>query len=104
MGCSSTYGYLFFLYQLPLLLISVQTCLPLVERNVLYFVGIFFGFSFLFEKVYKDKFRFYDKQWKNESKTVRLVKGLIIFTATLGSFIGIFVIANEFHKMRYGSI
>ena len=81
-------------------LLLSKRILPVVEINVLYFIGIFFGFTFLFELVYKNKFKIYKRHWKDENKKVRFIKGLIIFIITLSSFIGTFVIANEFHKMR----
>ena len=93
-----------FLVHFTYYLLVSKGVLPLVELNIIYFVGIFFGFSYLFERVYKEKFKLYNKKWKNERKTVRLVKGLLIFAVSLGSFIGIFAIANEFHKMRNGLI
>jgi|GEM_PF-5160548 len=93
-----------FLIHFTYYLLVSKRVLPLVELNILYFLGIFFGFSFLFEKIYKEKFKAYNKKWKNENKTVRLVKGLFIFAVSLCSFIGIFAIANEFHKMRNGFI
>jgi hypothetical protein len=93
-----------FLIHFAYYLLVSKKVLPIIELNALYFIGMFFGFSFLFERFYKEKFKFYNRKWKNENKTVRLVKGLFIFPVSLGSFIGIFVIANEFHKMRNGII
>ncbi|HEX2533354.1 MAG TPA: hypothetical protein VHK69_06445, partial [Chitinophagaceae bacterium] len=89
-----------FLIHFAYYLMVSKKVLPLFELHILYFGCMFFGFSLLFERVYKEKFKLYNKNWKNESKTVRLVKGLLIFAVSLGSFIGIFAIANEFHKMR----
>lgn len=95
--CSSIIHYTYYL------LVSKRV-LPLVDLNVLYIVGIFFGFSLLFEKIYKEQFKLYNKKWKNENKTFRLAKGLFIFVVSLSSFIGIFFIVNEFHKMRNGLV
>lgn len=95
--CSSIIHYTYYL------LVSKRV-LPLVDLNVFYIVGIFFGFSLLFEKIYKEQFKLYNKKWKNENKTFRLAKGLFIFVVSLSSFIGIFFIVNEFHKMRNGLV
>jgi hypothetical protein len=61
---------------------------------------MFFGAYYLNDKLFGGSIENYKKKWDKEARPQRLVKGLLITALFLGSFCGIFIIANELRKLK----
>ena len=74
--------------------------LPWWQGNFIFYATVLFCLAFIMDKVFENKIHFYRKRWDRENGRLRTLKGIIIALIAVGSFVGVFVITNEFRKLR----
>ena len=86
---------LFFLYYI---LVLFKICINITGSAFIYVI-VFFITDFCFDKIYENKIHSYNKKWANENKQTKFIKGILIALLAVVCFIGLFVIANNLHKL-----
>jgi hypothetical protein len=61
--------------------------------------GFMLFIYFLNDRYFKGRFTEFEKKWKNEEKSRKVLSGFFLFFMSLSFLLNIFFIANKFHKL-----